>query len=140
MLTPTMILDFLRSRKLLWNCFCFSSDPLGHPIAEFVHLGQEEVRVYCQNRMQPCGFYCASSLFNIAAAGIKLGLVNLNQIYMRTDIGNSYDCFQENQTYDDHLGAMCDHLRIDNDNGLIEGWFGTYDDVRLQIGGQWVPL
>ncbi|RXW11434.1 hypothetical protein EST38_g14421 [Candolleomyces aberdarensis] len=116
-LTPGMILDFMRSRRMIWTCCCFSSCPLGHPMAEFVQFDYEEVRVYCANRLEPCGFY-----------------LNLNQIYMRTDLSFDFSPFRENQSYDDHLGVMADILRINDDTGIIEGWFGTYADSCNQRG------
>ncbi|KAJ2934393.1 hypothetical protein H1R20_g2739, partial [Candolleomyces eurysporus] len=122
-LLPSAILAFLKSRKLLWTCFCFSADPLGHPVAEFVEYENDQVRVYCANRINPCGFH-----------------LNLNRIYLRSEISFEFDAFQAEQSYEEFNNAMLEMFRIDQENDIIEGWFGTYDAPRSQDGVKRIPL
>ena len=76
-----------------------------------MHLDEGQVCVYCLNRLNRAVFFFSMSVSSVLIL-ILHSLVNLNLIYIWSEILYVYNAFADNQTHEDHNNVTLEYLQI----------------------------
>lgn len=91
-LSPTRLLEFLKTHHLHWTCFCvIGGDASVSLSCRLLDAGLEGVFGYCHYPNARCRFFCEPPLFSVeVSTNNELWLVDLNYIYHSTTLEQEY--------------------------------------------------